>query len=276
MPIMPVRVPASNARIRAAPFSSKSCVVFSFSRWILSKVMKVKRTAITPTAPRMIQGGTVNQVCFSFFRAMENITAKSGPSSSWTDQGAKKWSKKGHSACGARKVETTDGYNLKGGKLGLMRKRDKRTKNFLFQYIMVFSPLLARRLLCLWDRHEQNTKTEKEERKMKKTLIVLGSLMLLAAVAYPVFAHGPGWGGGRHMTGPGGYGCPGWGRGYGGPAGEDVAALGKLRQDFVEETRTLREEIRTKSNELDRLLATENPDEERVRSLHKDLSELRA
>ncbi|MBW1681307.1 MAG: periplasmic heavy metal sensor [Deltaproteobacteria bacterium] len=111
---------------------------------------------------------------------------------------------------------------------------------------------------------------------MKKTLIVLGSLMLLAAVAYPVFAHGPGWGGGRHMTGPGGYGCPGWGRGYGGPAGEDVAALGKLRQDFVEETRTLREEIRTKSNELDRLLATENPDEERVRSLHKDLSELRA
>ncbi|MCJ7594482.1 MAG: hypothetical protein MUO52_06910, partial [Desulfobacterales bacterium] len=36
---------------------------------------------------------------------------------------------------------------------------------------------------------------------MKKTFSIIGAVILVAAIAVPVMAHGPGWGRGGHMMG---------------------------------------------------------------------------
>ena len=114
---------------------------------------------------------------------------------------------------------------------------------------------------------------------MKKLIAILGTVFLLAAIAYPVFGHGPGWGrGGRHMMGQGG------GTGHRSHSGGDYETLteeqrgqlDKLSQKFYDETAEVRSEIWAKSAALNTLLNTSDPDTEKVKALQKEISDLRA
>jgi zinc resistance-associated protein len=142
---------------------------------------------------------------------------------------------------------------------------------------------------------------------MKKVGMISGLVLLAALVAYPVFAWGPGWGGGGPMMGYGGYGagpmmnyggygrgpgsCWGDGRGYGNPGygnpaygnpgygnltDEQEKQLDELNHKFFDETASLRNDIWQKTNELNALLDSPNPDVEKSKSLQKELSDLRA
>ena len=117
---------------------------------------------------------------------------------------------------------------------------------------------------------------------MKKLITVLGVLLLVGVMAYPVFARGPGWGGG----------CSGWGSGGGqggGPencwrnqggnpalAPEQQKELNNLDQKFFNETSSLRNNIWNKQNEMTQLLNGENPDTAKLQTLQKELSTLKS
>jgi len=114
---------------------------------------------------------------------------------------------------------------------------------------------------------------------MKKTLTIVGTMLLVAAIAIPVLAHGPGWGKGRHMIsdwkgGPG-Y-CWQYGRGHENLTQEQRSQLDKLSQKFHDETAQIRNEIRSKSAELNTLLTSPNPDAEKAKALQKEISDLKA
>ena len=114
---------------------------------------------------------------------------------------------------------------------------------------------------------------------MKKIGIIIGSILLVGVIAYPVFAHGPGWGkGGR---GAGGWGadpgsCYQGGINQGTLTPDQQARLEKLNQDFYNETNALRNEIWAKRNELNTLLNEKEIDEGKVRALNQDLTALKA
>ena len=125
---------------------------------------------------------------------------------------------------------------------------------------------------------------------MKRIAITLGILLLVGAVAYPVLARGPGWGRGDHRMGnwgggdhhmmgyrgPGpGYG-PQAGRNYGNMTDEQRTQLDKLNQKFYDETEQIRNEIWTKSGELDALLNSSDPNAEKAKALQKEISDMRA
>jgi len=114
---------------------------------------------------------------------------------------------------------------------------------------------------------------------MKKTLAVAGIILLVAAIAVPVLAHGPNWGRGRHTQGywQGGPGaCPLYGQGYANLTEEQRAELGTLQQKFYEDTAPLRSEMRGKRAELNTLLNTPNPDAEKAKALQQEISDLKA
>jgi Spy/CpxP family protein refolding chaperone len=142
---------------------------------------------------------------------------------------------------------------------------------------------------------------------MKKAVMVSGLILLAALVAYPAFAFGPGWGWGGPMMGYRGYGggpmmgygygggpmmgyggyaggpgsCSNYGRGYGNPGygnltDEQERQLDDLNHKFFDETASLRNDIWQKTNELNVLLNSPNPDIEKSKALQKELSDLRA
>lgn len=113
---------------------------------------------------------------------------------------------------------------------------------------------------------------------MKKLVTILGILLLVAVIAYPVFAHGPGWGRWDHMWGIGGGPGSCWqdDRGFRGLTKEQQAKLDGLDQKFFNKTGKLRGEIRGKRAELDGLLNSQNPDENKIRALQKEISTLQA
>ena len=123
---------------------------------------------------------------------------------------------------------------------------------------------------------------------MKKTLTVLGIVLLIAAFAYPVFGRGPGWGRGYHMMGDGygGHMMGNWGRGpgYGGTYNrensnltEDQAKeLDTLDRKFTDETADLRENLWAKSGELNTLMNSTNPDAVKAKALQGEISDLRS
>ena len=57
---------------------------------------------------------------------------------------------------------------------------------------------------------------------------------------------------------------------------EQQSELNNLDQEFFNETATLRNQIWNKSNEMDLLLNTENPDPGKLQGLQKEISELKA
>lgn len=114
---------------------------------------------------------------------------------------------------------------------------------------------------------------------MKRLTTVLGVTVLVAALAVPVFAWGPGWGRGHHMMGYWG-GDPGYGwgqdRGYSELTQEQRTKLGQLEQKFYDETAKLRSELRTKDRELDYALEAADPDLQKAKALQKEINGLRA
>jgi Spy/CpxP family protein refolding chaperone len=114
---------------------------------------------------------------------------------------------------------------------------------------------------------------------MKRLFVLLGSVLLVSALAVPLWAHGPGFTRGPHMMGP-------WGtdsrysgqyeRGYGNVTEEQRSKLQELDRKFYNETITLRNEIMAMSDELNTLLNRADPDPGKAKKLQKSLSELRA
>ncbi len=158
---------------------------------------------------------------------------------------------------------------------------------------------------------------------MKKVGMISGLVLLAALVAYPVFAQGPGWGGGPMMgyggygggpmmgyggygggpmmgyggygrgpmmgyggygRGPGscwnngsGFGNPGYGNpGYGNLTDDQEKQLDELNHKFFDETASLRSDIWKKTNDLNVLLDSPNPDVDKSKALQKELSDLKA
>ena len=113
---------------------------------------------------------------------------------------------------------------------------------------------------------------------MKKLVTIIGVLLLAAVVAYPVFAHGPGWGRGGHMWGNGGGPGSSWhdGRGFRGLTEGQQTKLDEPDQKFFNETGDLRGKIWNKRAELDSLLNSQNPDGEKMKALQKEISTLQA
>jgi len=114
---------------------------------------------------------------------------------------------------------------------------------------------------------------------MRRLTKSLGIALLVGALAVPVFVWADGWGRGHHMMGP-------WGsspedgrqyeRGYPNLTEEQRTQLEQLDRKFYDETANLRNEIWTKSAQLNTLLNSSNPDSEKVRAFQKELSDLRA
>jgi zinc resistance-associated protein len=120
-------------------------------------------------------------------------------------------------------------------------------------------------------------KSKRGEQEMKKLGIILAMGVLIPTLAIPVFARGRGMGG--HMGGFWGGGpgsCGQYDRGYGYQNPEERSRQDQRDEAFYRDTAEIREQIRTKSAELDALLNSPNPDLEKARSLQKEISELQA
>lgn len=109
---------------------------------------------------------------------------------------------------------------------------------------------------------------------MKKAITTLGILVLAGVLAAPVFAHRSGGGGGMHG---GDYGdC----RYEGGRAGkitdEQREAIDNLEEEFYADTSKLRNELFGKTDELEILLRSSDPDPAKAKAIQKEISELKA
>jgi Spy/CpxP family protein refolding chaperone len=126
---------------------------------------------------------------------------------------------------------------------------------------------------------------------MKKLTTIFGITLLSALLIVPlaVWAHGWGMGGG-YMMGYGG-GGPGNMMGYGGGGpgsynqynrdyntlnSKQQQQLADLNRKFYDETRPLRDKLRSKSAELNALLSETNPDSGKISKLQKEISNLQA
>jgi zinc resistance-associated protein len=115
---------------------------------------------------------------------------------------------------------------------------------------------------------------------MRKYGMIIGIVLMSAALAYPVFGWGPGWGRGHHMMG---YTGTGEGAGYcwrySGPYGnlteEQQADLMKLKEQFFDETSGLRNQIWRKAGELRSLLWQTEPDADKAKALQEEISKLK-
>jgi zinc resistance-associated protein len=114
---------------------------------------------------------------------------------------------------------------------------------------------------------------------MKKTLTITTILILTAALAAPVFAHGRYWGShgyqrGDWKSGPG-Y-CRQDDHGYASLTAEQREQLDKLHREFRDQNTQLRNELRSKAAELNSVLNSTNPDAEKAKALQQEISNLRA
>jgi len=113
---------------------------------------------------------------------------------------------------------------------------------------------------------------------MKRALTVVGIMVLVAAIAIPVLAQGPGAGRGRMMQG---YGpgdppnCPRHGAWDDKLTDEQRTQLDKLHQKFFDETAAVRSQMVAKRSELQILMNTSNPDLEKAKALQKEINDLR-
>ena len=95
---------------------------------------------------------------------------------------------------------------------------------------------------------------------MKKLMTVLGVVILAGVIAYPVFAHGPGWGRGGHMMGYSGGGsgrCWEYGGGY--ARGPGMMSPGYGSEPRFQGSDEPLEESNVKSMLNDYLRSTGNP-----------------
>ena len=114
---------------------------------------------------------------------------------------------------------------------------------------------------------------------MKRLLIALGSFLLVASLAVPLLADGPEWNGRHHMRGYWGSDRDSrwdYGMGYTNLSKEEQSQLKDLDSKFYNETDRLRNEIRSKSAELNRYLNSTNPDPQKLTEIQRGLSDLRS
>lgn len=116
---------------------------------------------------------------------------------------------------------------------------------------------------------------------MRRFGIIIGIVLLVAALAYPVFGWGPGWGRGNHMMGymgtaGGGRYCWQYDRTYGNLTEEQQADWMELKAKFFAETNGLRNEIWRKAGELRSLLWQAEPDAEKAKALQEEMSKLKS
>lgn len=111
---------------------------------------------------------------------------------------------------------------------------------------------------------------------MKRLLTLGGVAVLIAALAMPAFARGPGWGGrgGNWGGGPGN--CPNYPGAQTNLTDEQQKQLTDLGRKFYDSTAQLRSQMWAKRGEFQALMSASNPDPEKARALQKDLSDLRA
>ena len=115
---------------------------------------------------------------------------------------------------------------------------------------------------------------------MKKRTNITGIVLLSALLIVPaaVWAQGWGWGGG-HMMGNWG-GGPGYYDRYDGRNSaltqEQQEKLAALDRKFYDDTRELRDQLWSKSAELNALLSERSPDASKISQLQKEVSNLRA
>jgi Spy/CpxP family protein refolding chaperone len=121
------------------------------------------------------------------------------------------------------------------------------------------------------------TKQSKFKRRseMKKTATIIGTLVLVAAIAIPVFAHDRGWGKGRGMgVRP---------EARQAPCGENIptltpeqsAKLKELREKHDKDTLPLRNELIAKRAEFRNLWSQGNPDEAAIKAKQQEMNDLR-
>lgn len=113
---------------------------------------------------------------------------------------------------------------------------------------------------------------------MKKIMIVLGGLFLVTILATSAFSWGPPWRG--EGCGRGNWDRDSGDRGrynYGNETltEEQKTNLNDLDKEFYDETKELRDELWTKSTELNTVLNKENPDIEKAKALQKEINDLR-
>jgi zinc resistance-associated protein len=109
---------------------------------------------------------------------------------------------------------------------------------------------------------------------MKKLITIIGILVLVSLMVAPVFAHRCGGSGYHAGSGPGA--C--WqDRGAHSNLTEvQRAELVKLEQKYFNDSAKMRDEIWTKSGELDNLLNAAEPDANKARTLQREISDLKA
>ena len=109
---------------------------------------------------------------------------------------------------------------------------------------------------------------------MKKLLTMLAVLLLVGFMVLPVFAHRRGGNGSHGEYGPGG--CWQGSRPYGNLTESQMAELEKLEKKYFSDTGKLKEEIWTKSDELENLLSESDADPDKARALQREISDLKA
>jgi hypothetical protein len=108
---------------------------------------------------------------------------------------------------------------------------------------------------------------------MKKLLagIAVVSILAIGALA---FAHGPGWGGGGYMMGPG-YGSHMMGQGYGGSYMRGWGGPGQdIDRKFFDETSNLRKDLHNKRFEYFEAARNPKTDPETLTTLEKEIYEI--
>jgi Spy/CpxP family protein refolding chaperone len=117
----------------------------------------------------------------------------------------------------------------------------------------------------------------KEVSNMKKALTILGSVVLVMGLTYPVFSRDSGQVGDHHMSGDHGGSGMNWqdGRMYSNLSPEQQAQMDRLHRKFTDETASIRTQIRKRSMELNRILNTSDPNFGKARALQTEISELR-
>ncbi len=122
----------------------------------------------------------------------------------------------------------------------------------------------------------QKNKSLKLEDIMKKSIIIISSLLMVALIAGSVFAWGQGKGKGRGM----GYSSNQSQMGYGmSSAWNDLSqeqrdSLTALKQKHIDETYDLRSSAFTKQQEVRMLMETSDPDRAKLSTLTQELSDL--
>jgi len=106
--------------------------------------------------------------------------------------------------------------------------------------------------------------------KGTRTILVLTLVLVVAGIGVALVQAG--WGNGG---GPRGYACPRYGA-SGDLSREDYDKLAAARDKFLEDSRELRRELDDKHDAVQQELAKENPDRDKVRTLQRDIANLRS